>query len=172
MESRSNESAQKARLIANDDSDNLIVLVPIENLDIANNTMKIGSVKFFRLTNKYIGKIVANLEWHSAKKQLLKARKRDRLLQTVKPWIDNIWAEVPIVGNPKELFGVSNDALNRIDEALNVVRLYRYWNDDFYGRYFGIPGSVVSLGVGLASCLTRLIRVGPMAAIRTAVVSS
>jgi hypothetical protein len=125
------------------------VVVPLQNLAIPNRRkIRIGKVDFF-LFSKNRGK--RTLE------QIRASLKRNPNYANDDKFIANYLGRMEkdvvgdLVGNTcaeTEVYGrVDNaceEALPKIEEAIAAVKFFHYLNDDFYGRYFGIVGRVIS----------------------------
>lgn len=124
------------------------IIVPVENLSIANRRgLRTGNVKFFRFSRSLCRNMLGDIKAHllsrgpnagnleSVNKYVETRKKRD-----LQPLIGKTCAETPVFGRADLAF---DEALSKVQEAIGALKLFRYGNDDFLGRYFGIQGSVI-----------------------------
>jgi hypothetical protein len=129
-----------------DQPDDWNIIIPIENLKITMRSLKIGPVRLVRYTKNRVftlralgRKMFAQNPRYSHDRESI-TRHTTPMRELTKDWPERTCAEITMQGIFSD---VRKSALNLVEEALNVIKLYRYPNDDFYSRYFGIPGTVI-----------------------------
>jgi hypothetical protein len=129
-----------------DTPDDWNLVIPIENLKITMRRLKVGPVSLVRYTKNRVAAL-RRLDWnmfaqnpHYSHDRASMARHTKLVRELTKDWSEKTCAEVPVRGTFAD---VRQNSLNLVEEAINVIKLYRYPNDDFYSRYFGIPGTVI-----------------------------
>ena len=124
------------------------IVVPIDNLTVSKNRkFRMGSVTFSRFSKKRHRDLTASLKAYLSQHPRFAGNtlaidnyiKHERKL-ILDSLIDKTCADTEVLGRSNHAY---RDALFRIEEAVACIKLFRYQNDDLYGRYFGIPGNVV-----------------------------
>lgn len=125
------------------------VVVPLQNLTIPNRRkIRIGKVDLFRFS-KSRGKRTLEHIRASLKRNPKYANNHesiDKYLNRTEKYevgelVGKTCAETEVYGRADNAF---EEALPKIEEAIAAVKFFHYLNDDFYGRYFGIAGRVIS----------------------------
>lgn len=125
------------------------VVVPLQNLAIPNRRkMRIGKVDLFRFS-KSRGKRTLEQIRAFLKRNPKYANNHefiDKYLDRAEKYevgelVGRTCAETKVYGRADNAF---EEALPKIEEAIAAVKFFHYLNDDFYGRYFGIAGRVIS----------------------------
>ena len=119
-------------------------IVPIENLSVKRK-FSVGDVVFYKI-NRYRKRKLKNLMEKIIKdnKNYTKKQKKE-FLKTQEKYIINplegvTCAEVKVRG---VIDSAQQTVLHKIRLALSILKLYSYYNDDSYKRYFGIVGEVI-----------------------------
>ena len=124
------------------------VVVPLANLTIPNRRkLRVGKVDLFRFSKNHrrrtLEQLRANLTQnpHYANKHDFITTYIDRMDKyEVGPLVEKICAETEVYGRDDDAF---EEALPQIEEAIAVIKFFHFWNDDSYGRYFGIAGRTI-----------------------------
>lgn len=125
------------------------ILFPIQNLELEGKSFTVGNVQFFVYTEyqskKYMKKIKETLEknphYKNKPRKIKNALKQFGIFYRDEKSINSIFAKTHIYGRIEEAY---EKAYEKVSSAINVLKLYREINDDFYRRYFGIKGEVIS----------------------------
>jgi hypothetical protein len=125
------------------------VVVPVQNLAIpTRRKMRIGRVSFYRFSEnrsqRTLQQIRSFLNRHpkyANDLEFIRKYVKSRKERDVGDLVGKTCAETEVYGKADNAF---EDALPRIEEAVAALKLFHYLNDDFYGRYFGITGRVIS----------------------------
>jgi len=106
-------------------------VLPIENLYLKTRFFIVGNTKFFKLSSNKRREYIQLHEKISSLKELIEDQFK----------IGGTYASIKVDATNKE--EGYKKAIEEIDTSLNIFKLYRYPNDDFYRRYFGIKGEVI-----------------------------
>jgi hypothetical protein len=125
------------------------VVVPLANLTIPNRRkLRVGKVDLFRFSKnrhrRTLEQVRATLTRnpHYANKHDFINKYVDQIDKAeVGPLVERTCAETEVYGRDDDAF---EEALPQIEEAIAVIKFFHFWNDDSYGRYFGIVGRTIS----------------------------
>jgi len=125
------------------------IVVPLDNLTIAKKRrLHIGDVTFSQFTRSRMRGTLAKIRayllqnpHYMNKPKFISEYIQARRDHDVGKLVGTTCAEIVIFGRAEKAY---EEALPKIEEAIAGIKLCRYPNDDFYGRYFGIRGSVIT----------------------------
>jgi len=125
-------------------------IFPIDNLELIGRSFSIGKVKFFEYNIYKYNKIMKKIRVKINKNQYYVNRPQAK--KNVLNHISNYY-KLNLTDNDKKICAITEDyghiddaylhALHDVKIAINVLKLYRYQNDDFYKTYFGIQGEII-----------------------------
>ncbi len=125
------------------------VVVPLDNLTIGKKQrLRVGNVTFSQFSAERVRSTLARIRayllqnpHYMNRPQFINEYIKDRRKRDVGKLVGTTCAETVIFGRADKAY---DEALPRIEEAVAGIKLFRYLNDDSYGRYFGIRGSIVT----------------------------
>jgi hypothetical protein len=128
---------------------NWTIVVPVDNLLIeSKRRLDVGNVTFFCFSRRHSLRTLAQIKdilmhnpHYANNPKLINRLLKDSGEHHLNPLIGKTCAKTVVFGREENAF---DDALFRIEEALAGLKLFRYTNDDFYARHFGIQGTVIS----------------------------
>lgn len=115
-------------------------IIPIDNLEVRTE-LKIGKVKLGCFTGDIQEHVVNHYKERLKNTSKTPEEKMDEINKLIKPFIGKAYAQRTIMG---KLEKVHDLAIDDITKALSAIKLFGYALDDDMGRYFGIPGDIIS----------------------------
>ena len=121
--------------------------MPVDNLTMpGRRRVRVGDVEFRGFTQIRAQKALAQIKGflsrnpaYAKNRKFIEQYIDQRRKHDIGTLVGSICAETEVYGKADDAF---SDALPKIEEAIACLKLFHYWNDDFYGRYFGILGKV------------------------------
>jgi hypothetical protein len=124
------------------------IVVPLDNLYIVGKRkLSVGKVVFFHFSRRHslrslsqIKHVLANNPHYANNPKLIDSLLKNTRELHLNCLVGKTCAKTVVFGRYE---GAFDDALFKIEEALAGLKLFRYANDDFYARHFGIQGTVI-----------------------------
>ncbi len=129
-------------------------IFPIENLEITKRSFTVGKVRFFEYNNYQFNKIMKKIRMKIDQNQYYNQRPQAKknVIATLRKYYelnlnDNGNKTCAIAESYSHIDDAILQTLHDVKIAVNVLKLYRYQNDDFYRTYFGIQGEIIPRNV-------------------------
>jgi hypothetical protein len=124
------------------------IIVPFENLVLPRGKQfHVGEVAFFTFGQGHSQKMLRQIKTsllgnphYANKPNMIEKIVNDRKKTDIATLLGKCCATTVVFGRSDDAY---EDGVFKIEESVAAIKLFRYQNDDFYGRHFGIIGTII-----------------------------